>query len=226
MSRSLRLTLGAASLIGLFVATTAQAQLPISVRLSAVGGMHQSEVTASVNGTELGNVSTTLYTAGVELDVGTPLGVNIGVQYLRHFGDLSESFDQVPDALGFGLGANEFGVFVEERMELLPASPVQPFLGIGAGYGRISLAQELEADSLSLGALEGDIDIFRLYALGGLQVFGSLGLKARAGYMFGSIEGDELSFGETITTGTGDEVAFELDYGGAFASLAVSLFGF
>lgn len=225
MSRSLRSILGCVVLVGLFT-TSAQAQLPISVRISAVGGTHQGEVTATVNGTELGSVSTTLYTAGVEVDVGTPLGVNIGAQYLRHFGDLSDSFDEVPDALSFGLGANEFGVFIEERIDLLPLSPVKPFLGIGAGYGRISLAQELEAGSLSLGSIKGDIDIFRLYAMGGMQVFGSLGVKARAGYMFGSIEGDDLSFGQTITTGTGDEVSFELDYGGFFGSLAVSLFGF
>ena len=206
--------------------TAAHAQLPFSVRLAAVGGLHQSEVSASVNGVEIGSAPATMYTAGVELDFGTPLGLNVGLQFLRHFGDLSDSFDDVPDALSFGLGANEFGIFVEERLELVPTSPVQPFLGIGVGYGRISLGEELLSGELSLGSLEGDIDVFRVYALGGLQVFGSLGVKARAGYMFGSIQGDELSFGQTVTTESGDEVGFELDYGGFFASLAVSLFGF
>lgn len=218
--------IGLSLLLGAASVAPAWAQLPFSLRVSAVGGLQQGEVTASVNGAGLGSASTTLFTAGVELDVGTPIGLHVGGTYLRHFGDLSNAYEDIPDALAFGLGANEYGVFVEKRFSVAPVSPLAPYLGLGGAYGRISLAQELDSSAFTARALEGDVDIFRLYALGGLDLFGSVGMKARLGYVFGSIEGGDLAFGEAIETGSGDEVAFEIAYDGVFATIALALFGF
>ena len=207
-------------------ANDARAQLPVSLRLSALGASQQAEVTASAAGNELGTESSTVYGVGAEIEVGLPIGLHLGAHYLRHFGDLSDQFTGGNDAVKFGLGANEIGVFAEKQFALIPMSPVKPYLGGGLGYGRISLAQELEAGSVSVGDLEGEVDVYRVYALGGLSLFGGLGVKARAGYLFGSLDGDDLSFGQEFTLPGGEEVSFELDYSGFYASLAVSLLGF
>lgn len=207
-------------------ATSASAQLPISARLGVVGGIQDAKITANAPGVELGSPSTTIYTVGAELAVGLPIGLHLGAYYQRHFGDISGGFDENVDALDFSLGANELGGFVEKQFTFLPLSPIQPFLGAGAGYGRVSLSQGVDAAGVDFGDLEATVDVYRLYAMGGLTLPGGFGAKLRMGYAFGSIDGDDLIAGSKVTLPGGDEVSFEIDYGGLYSSLTVSIFGF
>lgn len=207
-------------------ATNATAQLPISARLGIVGGQQEAKITASAPGVELGSPSSTLYSLGGEVVVGLPIGLHVGAHYQRHFGDIDGGFDENISALDFSLGGNEVGAFVEKQWSLLPMSPMRPHLGAGAGYSRLMLGQEVSADGIDAGELDADVDLYRLYALGGLDLPGGLGAKLRLGWLFGSIDGSDLVAGQTFTLPGGEEVSFDIEYDGFFASLTVTLFGF
>lgn len=210
-----------AAFLLLVTSLPAAAQLPVSLRVSAVGATQAAELSASVDGNEVGSESASVNALGAEAMLGFA-GAQVGAYYLRHFGDLGSGTD--PGG-SWGMSANELGLQVEKHFVLLPLSPLAPSLGAGASWGRITLGDEITVPDRPDVEVEGSLNVYRIYGLAALQLTGSLGAKLRAGWTFGSIDGDDLQLSETVATPGGD-ASYELTYDGLFLALSVSVFGF
>ena len=210
----------------LTVTTDALAQLPISLRVSALYARQAATMSATVAGVDAGDFDTASNALGAEVRVGLPVvGFDLGAHYLRHFGDTDTEFGQdlSQDLQAIGLSANEFALFAEKRFELLPLSPVKPYLGIGASYARVELSSDIDvtAGVNSTGDITSSANLFRVYAVGGIEMLGGLGLVGRAGYAFsGEYELESDALGDT-----GIDADVLVDYDGYFVSVGLSLFG-
>lgn len=214
------------TVIPVVVPRDAEAQLPVSIRASALYARQAATISARAGGADIGTTETFANALGAEVRVGLPLvGFDLGAHYLRHFGDTDPEFDaDIGGLSAIGLGANEYAVFAEKHFELIPLSPVKPYLGIGASYARIELSSSLDLTSGFTGSddLESSANVFRLYAVGGLDLLGGLGVVARAGYAFSGTY--ELEASAPLAVG-GASVGADLDYDGLYLSVGLSLFG-
>lgn len=221
-------SLGAVAVAALVLRPTvdAEAQLPVSLRLSGLYARQAATITATSAGVDLGETSTFSNAIGAELRVGLPVvGFDLGAHYLRHFGDVDPEFDANLDDVGaLGLGANEFGAFAERRFSLVPLSPVKPTLGLGVSYARVQVSSTIDFTSGFTGPddLESSANVFRVYGVGSIDVVGGLGVVARAGIAFSGVETVEVSSPLEVNDVA---VEAELDYDGFFVSVGISLLG-
>lgn len=227
---SLAVVLAAVTVLPTAMPRDAAAQLPFSLRVSGLYGRQAATIAAQADGASIGETETGVNALGAEVRVGLPMvGFDVGAHYLRHFGDTDPEFDaDISGLASLGLGANEFAFFAEKHFALLPLSPVKPYLGAGASYARIELSSSIDVTSGFTGSddFESSANVFRLYAVGGLDLVGGLGLVARAGYAFsGSYDIEGASLDANIG-GTDRSVTSTIDYDGLYLSVGVSLFGF
>ncbi len=221
-----RFLLPVLTLFLLQVPLEASGQLPISLRASALYARQAATLNASAAGTDLGETDTNANALGAEVRVGIPVvGIDLGLHYLRHFGDVGPEFDDdISGVAEFGLAANEIAIFAEKHFELLPLSPVAPYVGVGASYARIELSDDLDVTAGFDGAedLEASANTARIYAVGGVDLLGGLGLVGRVGYTFSGTY--ELETGVPFEV-DGADANVEVDYDGFYASIGLSLFG-
>lgn len=229
LTRSFRLVLPVLPIlpVALLVATMlpspAVAQLPISPFLAAHAGAQKTEMKAFVLGDEVASETGSGTVIGVDLGLALPLGLRLGGRYDRHLGSIGLDSPSGGSVLDWGLNANEYGVFLEMTRSVAPLSPISPELGIGFSINHLSLADDLDIGGAAKESLDGSVDFVRIYGVAGLSLAGKLRLEARGGYGFGSVERDQLSFGQTITNGSGQEVRYEASYEGFFGWLGVGL---
>jgi len=214
------------TIVPVVVPHDADAQLPVSIRVSGLYARQAATISARAGGADIGTTDTYSNALGGEVRVGLPLvGFDLGAHYLRHFGDTDPDFESDIGGLSaIGLGANEFALFAEKHFELIPLSPVKPYLGVGASYARVELSSSLDLTSGFTGSddLESSANVFRMYAVGGVDLLGGLGLVARAGYAFSGTY--ELEASAPLDVG-GASVSADLDYDGLYLSVGLSLFG-
>ncbi|HKK70555.1 MAG TPA: hypothetical protein VKA86_05005 [Candidatus Krumholzibacteria bacterium] len=221
-----RFLLPVLTLMALQVPIEAAGQLPVSIRASALYARQAATLDATAAGVDLGETDTSANALGAEVRVGIPVvGIDLGLHYLRHFGDVGPEFDdEISGVAEFGLAANEIAIFAEKHYELLPLSPIAPYVGVGASYARIELSDDLDVTAGFDGAsdLEASANTARIYAVGGIDLIGGLGLVGRAGYTFSGTYELETDLPLDVD---GADANIEVDYDGFYASIGLSLFG-
>lgn len=202
--------LTAVALVLVATAGPTAAQTPISVKFGVLGGMQAIELSGAVDGNVLPVESGFTTAFGAEFGLGLPIGVQVGVHYLRHMVDIdiTGNVGGTDYAAGGELDTNEIGVSLEKHIPLVPMSPAAPYLGAGLGYSRMILDAQLADADEDTGA-----NVLRLYGVAGVKLV-AVGVQVRAGYAWGELENSVDVFGAQFST--------LFDYEGFFGAASLS----
>jgi hypothetical protein len=196
---------------------------PISVYLGGMVGGQSQEVTLVGSGLQDFSVAGTsgILLYGAEAGFGLPLGIRIGGHYLRHSNEFGEEIVQSmvasPVDAWVDMAGNEWGADLEWHLGLIPGSPLQPFIGVGASYAHVTLDGTVRFETFSE-ALVTNTDVYRAYGIAGLKFGNMLGASVRGGWAFSEEKAARADYDFA-----GQSVSVSADYNGYYVAGSVTL---
>lgn len=188
-----------------------------TIYVSGVAGAQAQSVTIDVAGLESYEGSGSVALFGADAGFSLPGGVFADAHYFRHSNEfVSELAGSNYDAR-VDLAGNEWGASLEWQLDLVPRSPLKPFLGVGGSWSRLTLDGKLDLRGESA-ALESEIDLWRAYGVAGLKLSRYFRATVQGGMTFPVHEGLTTSY----TVG-GETVALTPDYGGYYVAGSLSV---